>query len=379
MKVSWFNILDLVGDYDEEDEITFKQWTNVDRSTLTTITTTIDEFIDKLVNSLQTLTTHSFLAKSQAGYLRRRKDNIDDKTALFLGDFAENYTFIAQDAVQSFHWNNTQCTLHPVVVYFRENGYLRHHSFCVLSDDLKHDVDMVHEVQNQILSYIRDKYPNIKNIEYFTDGCSGQYKNKKHFKNLCLHKEDFKMSAKWNFFATSHGKSPCDGIGGSLKRATMKASLQRIANNHILSPKDMFEFCNISFEIITSFFVSAEQMAVVRATSEERYKNLMSIPGTRSFHQFNPVGGLTLTMKRSSLSEKVDMRYDLCNAKILYGNTVDDFTPLQYVACVYSGNWWIGMIEAVNPDEQDADVRFMKPHGPSQYFSWPSYDDTEYY
>lgn len=71
----------------------------------------------------------------------------------------------------------------------------------------------------------------------------------------------------------------------------------------------------------------------------------MSIPSTRSFHQFNLIGGSILMMKISSLSEKVDMHYDLCNAKILHGETTNDFTSLQYVAYVYGDKWWIGMIE----------------------------------
>ena len=29
------------------------------------------------------------------------------------------------------------------------------------------------------------------------------------------------------FLATSHGKGPCDGIGGTVKRLATKASLQR--------------------------------------------------------------------------------------------------------------------------------------------------------
>ena len=42
--------------------------------------------------------------------------------------------------------------------------------------------------------------------------------------NLCLHFKDFGLKAEWIFFATSHGKSTCDGIGGTVKRTT--ASLQ---------------------------------------------------------------------------------------------------------------------------------------------------------
>jgi hypothetical protein len=68
-----------------------------------------------------------------------------------------------------------------------------------------------------------------KKILYFSDGCAGQYKNCKNFINLCHHKEDFGIEAEWNFFATSHGKGPCDGVGGTVKRLAAKASLQRCA------------------------------------------------------------------------------------------------------------------------------------------------------
>ena len=35
--------------------------------------------------------------------------------------FAENYSFIVQDAVQGHHWNNSQATLHPFAVYFKKD------------------------------------------------------------------------------------------------------------------------------------------------------------------------------------------------------------------------------------------------------------------
>ena len=78
----------------------------------------IKDYIGIICNSLQELTTHSYISKSQAEYLQQRKENIDNETVISLGDFAENYSFVIQDKVQSFHWNNLQCTLHPVVLYY---------------------------------------------------------------------------------------------------------------------------------------------------------------------------------------------------------------------------------------------------------------------
>ena len=62
---------------------------------------------------------------------------------------------------------------------------------------------------------------------YFSDGCAGQCKNCKNFINLYDHLDNFGVDAEWIFFATSHGKSPCDGIGGFVKQHVAKRSLQR--------------------------------------------------------------------------------------------------------------------------------------------------------
>ena len=43
------------------------------------------------------------------------------------------------------------------------------------------------------------------------------------------------MDAKWNFFATTHGKFPCDGIVGTVKRLTTAEGLAPPYHNQILS------------------------------------------------------------------------------------------------------------------------------------------------
>jgi hypothetical protein len=40
---------------------------------------------------------------------------------IILMDFAENYSFIIEGVMQGFHWENSQATVHPFVVYYREN------------------------------------------------------------------------------------------------------------------------------------------------------------------------------------------------------------------------------------------------------------------
>ena len=78
--------------------------------------------------------------------------------------------------------------------------------------------------------------------------------------NICLHKEDFGLDAKWIFFATSHGKSPGDGIGGSVKRHAAKRSLQRPMNNQILDYQTMLNVHKEEMSKITFFGISKETM-----------------------------------------------------------------------------------------------------------------------
>ncbi len=84
----------------------------------------------------------------------------------------------------------------------------------------------------------------------FFRGCAGQYRNRFNFLNLLHHEQDFHVQAEWHFFATSHGKNACDGIGGTVKRATAKASLQRVVSDQILTPLDMFQFVKSSISSI---------------------------------------------------------------------------------------------------------------------------------
>ena len=126
-----------------------------------------------------------------------------------------------------------------------------------MSDDLTHDVSFVYKVMEVTVEFIKTRLiPNIKTIHYFSDRCAGQYKNWKHFYNLCFHASDFSVDCKWNFFATSHDKLPCDGIG-TMKRVTARASLQKTTSGHILTAEQMFKFCKEAIPSVNFVYITA--------------------------------------------------------------------------------------------------------------------------
>ena len=94
--------------------------------------------IQTACKSLDDLRRHHYIAKEQAAYLRTSKETLSAESMVILMDFAKNYSFIVQDAVQGQHWNNSQVTLHPFRVYFKDAGELKCLSICVVSDHLQH-------------------------------------------------------------------------------------------------------------------------------------------------------------------------------------------------------------------------------------------------
>ena len=94
---------------------------------------------------------------------------------------------------------------------------------------------MVYEIQKTTISFLKEKLGSLKKIEYFTNGCAAQYKNCNISTNLCRHEEDFGVSVEWSFFATSHEKSACDGIGDTVKRSVSLESIRRPIKDQILN------------------------------------------------------------------------------------------------------------------------------------------------
>ena len=138
---------------------------------------------------------------------------------------------------------------------------------------MEHDTPFVYQVQSEVVQYLKKELPHVIDIEYFSDGCAGQYKNFKNILNLCHHVTDFGITARWSFFATSHGKSPCDGIGGTVKRLVARASLQRPLDNQILSMEKMFEYCKSDIKGINFIKVSKEDIAPVRQMLSTRFES----------------------------------------------------------------------------------------------------------
>lgn len=163
-------------------------------------------------------------------------------------------------------------------------------NFVIFSENLQHDSVAVHLFNGKLISHLQKKFGHnkVKKMFYFSDGAASQYKNKYNFLNLMNHKKDFGIDAEWHFFATSHGKGACDGIGDTVKRHAYHTSLQKDTNLLLTSPKQLFDWAKQFFKKIHFHLCTNEEHEKNRKFLQSRFSNAKTIKQTRSFHSYQP-------------------------------------------------------------------------------------------
>ena len=289
---------------------------------------------------------------------------------MVIADFSENFSFVVQDGLQSFHWNNLQATVHPFVCYFNDDrGQLANLCYVIISECTTHDTVAVHLFQSKLLQFLTgmlEVQPSM--IFYVSHGCAAQYKN---FLNLSHHEADFGMPAEWHFFATSHGKSACDGARGTLKRIVTKASLQRPYDNHILTTKDLYVFASQNIKGMDFAFASNEEHYEEMKRLEPRFSNCRTNPGTQRLHSFKPVSENTLEVRMFSCDATARREKVTCSVKETISNISSSLS--SYVTVAYEEHCWIGCILHTNLMENTVTIIFLHPHlnAPSYIFPDP--------
>lgn len=282
-------------------KINFSLWVASPRCEIKNDEDDVDLFLDRFKMHLEKYIVHDFKVKMQLDYIRQTKHNLATETEVMVqADFAENFSCFSQDAIQSEYFNRQQVTLHPFVVFYRANNNskkINTLSVVIISSIRQHRTITVYAFQKQLINILKKKFPLLSKIIYISDGSAEQYKNKFNFKNLACHKTDFDIDAEWHFFPTSHGKGPCDGIGGTVKRHAKSAIIAKTAqiNNAsqfydwALKAKTRWEKADASEKW---FFVYVDEHEYSSSEAElcDRFSKLQTLPGTHSYHCIIPNG-----------------------------------------------------------------------------------------
>ena len=147
-------------------------------------------------------------------------------------DFAENYTMIHNNAIQSKYWNQSQLTLSVSLTHYwdpkdQDNMLTDVHIY--LSGDRKHDTSFVQLAMTHHGKLYCDKL-NAARVKHNlcklrghlvnSDGAASHFKNKYTFKYMISYSKKVFPGMKcvaWETCAPSHGKGPHDGLGAVIK------------------------------------------------------------------------------------------------------------------------------------------------------------------
>ena len=284
--------------------VSFNQWISTPRTTMEKFQKDADDFIQYFCVKLRDLLPHAFIAMHQSSFSREMKLDFKDGEFQVIVDFAENYAFTVQDAVPSFHWNNDQATVYNIVIYYKEDGTVKHTSLVIISDYLTHDTVAVYTSHKILLDFLKVRFALVAKIIYFSDGAPQQYKNYKNVINLTYHKKDFSVEAEWQFYGTAHGKGPCDGLGATVKRAAVRASLQSTNNTNILSCKYLYDWLKSTSRLpnIEFRFSSISDYNVSKKSLNQRFKLNARIERLQEQHCLVPIENGTIRARMYSRS-----------------------------------------------------------------------------
>lgn len=144
-----------------------------------------------------------------------------------------------------------------------------------------------------------------------SDGAASQYKNRKNFACICEFKSKHKMDVEWHFFATSHGKGPCDAIGGNVKRMATRASLAKEHEHPITNPRQLYDWIMTANTKMSFCYVSIEEYDNAEKELKSIFNKSKPIPGTQKYHCFIPLSKTKIAAKLYSNSTDLPKQFDV--------------------------------------------------------------------
>ncbi|CAG2223343.1 unnamed protein product [Mytilus edulis] len=293
----------------EDEKIKYSEWKRVDveekgmmkkRMNVVQCEANKQEFGTLIRTSLNEFRAHVYRVQTQYEQIRTLKENLAKYNVICQMDFAENYSCVHADEVQSAYFDKASVTLHPVVLYYKVDGdiNLHHKSFVFVSDEPGHNSSTVYAFIKDLIPKILQIAPGTKAVHYITDSPTSQYRNKYIFHLVTLHGMLFDgITASWHYFEAGHGKGPCDGVGGTAKRlADMAVRQQKVV---IQTPVDFFNWGK-SQETSNITYIFVPKSKCQSANNEMKEWNAVAVKGTMELHAVVPITRNVISIRNTS-------------------------------------------------------------------------------
>lgn len=195
----------------------------------------VKELVEELNNRTEVYLKHAFNTNHQYKFLENLKKNLKTDEVFVVVDFSENYVCKYASEIQSVHFgaSKKQISIHTGAFFYKDvtTSTIKCISFSTVSECLRHDAAAIWAHMQPVLNLVKSYVPNVKNINFQSDGPTTQYKNKSNFFLFQHHCKTLEIQyATWNFTTAGHGKSVADGIGGTVTQGKDIISAQNVVD-----------------------------------------------------------------------------------------------------------------------------------------------------
>ena len=242
----------------------------------------------KLSICLKSSFNHSVLVNTQKlfsfiGLSSRKKENLGDGEVIISEDFSENYSLKHQNEIMSAHWTQEQVSLFCDTVHYSKNEVKKHQHYVLCLNVLDHDKGSIYFYNKYIIDDLKEKEIAAKNVHYWSDGPSSQFKNQFLFTNPLFHGQDHQAKTDWNFFVTAHGKGKNDGVGGDVKNVVWQKTLQQ--KEVVTSCEEFVPVAKKKFhDFVIAFFPKESVRSLTTFLSQNYQQHCKPMVGMMSFH-----------------------------------------------------------------------------------------------
>ena len=238
------------------------------------------EFINTFIAAMPIFRSHCFRVTTQYQQLYHLKTVMKDEVeATVQMDYAENWACKYQDEITAVYFDKDQVTIHPMVVHAKKDGDIEVASYVGISGVTAHSASTTYAFIIKLMRQLKTDIPNSATLHFVTDSPTSQYRNR----NICALVAKFPLlfgvTASWTWLKAGHGKGPCDGVGGGIKK---KADNLVKAGSIISNSNEFCQAIRESPSKMTLFEVTAEDIEECKRTME--VWKAPSLPGIMSAH-----------------------------------------------------------------------------------------------
>lgn len=355
-----------------------------------------DEFCEKFKDEFTDLRQHVVRMNNQFEELEQLKNNLPPLTAITCQvDYSENFCCSFQDEPSQAFYDRSQVTLHPMVINYKNNeGLVKHKSFVGITGEKLHSAPTTFAFIKHMIPKVQELLPRLSVVHYISDSPVSQYRNKSILHIVANHSEYFPgVSSSWDYLESGHGKGPCDGVGGAIKR---------FANNAIKSgtiignASQFYDWAKENNQKMDCFFITSADIK----NAERILKNAKAAKGLSKSHSLRPFNGY-IYMRTMSCYKQCCLQHPSCSGwektavKVSQPDEVQDvevqdetvqipvYDVGQKVEINYNGKLYGVLIEEYNEENHEYQVKFLKKNRSGTYVSprstwsaWVSVNDV---